>query len=388
MLSLNPIVERDCVYLNNAGGFNIYRETELEYFPSGASFFDDLLEKLAKAQKFIFLEYFIVSDGSLLNRFFDVISGCVSRGVDVRLIYDDMGSHKPLSHRAKVKFKKIGVKIVAFNRLVPIVSVALNYRDHRKIVVIDGQTAYTGGCNLADEYVNEKRLHGYWKDNGIRLDGRAVDGLTIIFLRQWEYLNKVREDYSVFLNKAESKDCNSVVVPYADGLDFELPIGKSVYENIISVSKERIYIMTPYFIVDDTITNILINKALSGVDIRIILPEIPDKSFVYGVTRNNAEKLMDYGVKVYVMKNAFVHSKVLITENCAVVGSINMDLRSFYQQFECAVYTDDKRFMSAVIADFENTFKDSELITEKNKLRKHALYRAFAGLMQVFAPFM
>ena len=225
-------------------------------------------------------------------------------------------------------------------------------------------------------------------DNGIRLDGRAVDGLTIIFLRQWEYLNKVREDYSVFLNIAESKDSDSVVVPYADGLDFELPIGKSVYENIIAMAQERIYIMTPYFIVDDTITNILINKALSGVDIRIVLPEIPDKSFVYGVTRNNAEKLMDYGVKVYIMKNAFVHSKVLITENSAVVGSINMDLRSFYQQFECAVYTDDGKFMSAVMADFENTFKDSELITEKNKLRKHALYRAFAGLMQVFAPFM
>ena len=386
--SESSVVERDCTYLYQAGNFNVYKDTAAEYFPSGAQLFDNLLDRLKKAEKFIFIEYFIVSDGNLLNRFFDVLSECVSRGVDVRLIYDDMGSHKPLSHKNKVRFKKAGIKLCAFNRLVPIISVALNYRDHRKIVVIDGKTAYTGGCNLADEYVNEKRMHGYWKDNGIRLDGPAVDGFTLIFLRQWEYLTKTREDYSSFMGMATPSENSAVVVPYADGLDFELPIGKSVYENMIAAAKDKIYIMTPYFIVDDAITNLLINKALSGVDVRIILPEIPDKSFVYGVTRNNAEKLMDYGVKAYLMKNSFVHSKLLLTENSVVVGSINMDLRSFYQQFECAVYTDDHKIRSAVLSDFENTFNDCQLITEKNKLRKHTFYRAFAGLMQVFAPFM
>ncbi len=384
----NNVVERDCNYLFKAGKFSSYNDTAVKYFASGARLFDDLLERIKKAEKFIFIEYFIVSDGNLLNRFYDVLSERVSYGIDVRLIYDDMGSHKTLSQKSKNKFKKAGIKLCSFNRFVPIFSVALNYRDHRKIVVIDGQIAYSGGCNLADEYVNEKRTHGYWKDTGIKLDGKAVDGFTLIFLRQWEFLTKKAEDYSKFLGLSKSAQNGAVVVPYADGLDFSMPIGKTVYENMIAGATEKIYIMTPYFIVDDTITNLLINKALSGVDVRIILPEIPDKKFVYGVTRNNAEKLMDYGVKVYLMKDSFVHSKLLLTENSVVVGSINMDLRSFYQQFECAVYTSDKSVMDSVNEDFKETINESELITQKNKLRNHVFYRMFAGLMQVFAPFM
>ena len=309
-------------------------------------------------------------------------------GVDVRVIYDDLGSHKVLSKKEKNALKKAGIKIQPFNRVTPFFSATLNYRDHRKIVVIDGKSAYTGGCNLADEYVNEKRMHGYWKDSGIRLDGNAVDGFTLMFLRQWEFLTKQKEDYSKFLRKAQQISGDSVFVPYADGLDYDKNIGKNVYENMISSAKEKIYIMTPYFIVDDTLTNLLINKAMSGVDVKLIIPEIPDKAFVYGVTRNNAEKLIDYGVKVYLMKKSFVHSKLLLTENSVVVGSINMDLRSFYQQFECAVYTDDDNVKKEVLIDFENTIKDSLLITEKNKLRNHLIYRAFAGVMQIFAPFM
>lgn len=381
-------VERDCEYLYSAGKFKAYKNTDIKYFPSGTRLFDDVIERIKSAKKFVFMEFFIVSDGALLNRVMDVLKEKVKDGVDVRLIYDDMGSHKTFSGKMKNSLKKSGIKICSFNRLVPIFSVALNYRDHRKMIIIDGETVYSGGCNLADEYVNEKRMHGYWKDNGIRLDGQAVDGFTIMFLRQWEYLYKKREDYSVFLNLSKPSENNSVVVPYADGLDYALPIGKNVYENMIANATEKIYIMTPYFILDDTTTNMLINKALSGVDVRIILPEIPDKAFVYGVTRNNAEKLIDYGVKVYCMKYSFVHSKVMLTENSVVVGSINMDLRSFYQQFECAVYTDDKSFMTSVGNDFEDTFSLSLLITENNKKRRNVFYRAFAALMQVFAPFM
>ena len=386
--SENPSVQNDCKYLETAGKFTCYQDTAVEYFPSGYLFFESLLERLKTARKFIFIEYFIVSDGNLLNRFIDILKERTNQGVTVRLIYDDMGSHKTLSLKSKNRLKKAGVSIMSFNRLVPIFSVALNYRDHRKMVIIDGETAYSGGCNLADEYVNEKRMYGYWKDTGIKLDGKAVDGFTLVFLRQWEYLVKKREDYSQFINLATPKKSSSVVVPYADGLDYALPIGKNVYENMISGANEKIYIMTPYFILDDTMTNLLINKSLSGVDVRIILPEVPDKAFVYGVSRNNAEKLIDYGVKVYCMKHSFVHSKLLLTENSVVVGSINMDLRSFYQQFECAVYTDDKGVMDSVMDDFTQTIELSVLITENNKMRKNIFYRAFAALMQVFAPFM
>lgn len=386
--SKNKNVNNNCAYLYNAGGFNAYNNTKAEYFSSGARFFDDVIDRIQCAKEFVFLEFFIIADGVLFCRVFDILKQKVLQGVDVRVVYDDMGSHKVLSRKNKLALKNAGIKIQPFNKIAPFFSLALNYRDHRKIIIVDGKTAYTGGCNLADEYVNEKRMHGYWKDSGIRLDGKAVDALTLSFLRQWEFLTKIKEDYAVFLNKADDFENDSVFVPYADGLDYGKNIGKNVYENMIACANQKIYVMTPYFIVDNTLSDLLINKAMSGVDVRLVIPEIPDKSFVYGVSRNNAEKLIDSGVKVFCMKKSFVHSKVLLTENSAVVGSINMDLRSFYQQFECAVFTDDIKILKAVELDFDSTIKESVLITEKNKLRNHLIYRAFAGVMQIFAPFM
>ncbi len=379
-------VINDARYLYNAGRFSVYKNTELEYFPSGAKFFDDVLEKVNTAKDFVFMEFFIISDGVLMKRFFDVLSKKCKEGVDVRFIYDDMGSHKTFSRKTKKKLKAAGVKLMPFNRLLPIFSIGHNYRDHRKIIVVDGKIAYTGGCNFADEYVNEKRLYGYWKDAGISLWGAAVDGFTLIFLRQWEFLSKRKEDYSRFFKKSENKASDSIVIPYADGLDFASPISKTAYENIISSAEERIYIMTPYFILEDTLTNLIINKASSGVDVRIILPGVPDKALVYFLSKSNAEKLVKYGVKLYYMKNSFVHSKLVLTENAVIIGSINMDLRSFYQQFECAIYTNDERVMSAVHFDFLESFHDSALVKEVK--RRNIFKRVFAGILRIFAPFM
>ncbi len=384
----NKNILNDCTYLYKAGGFLPYNNTSAEYFPSGRAFFDDVIEKIKKAQKFIFIEFFILADGILFERIFDVLAQRAKEGVDIRIIYDDMGSHRVLKRKTKKMIKKNGIKLKPFNKILPFFSVALNYRDHRKIIVIDGELAYTGGCNLADEYINVKRMHGYWKDAGVRLDGEACSAFTIMFLRQWEILTKQKEDYSAFICNKNFKQNNSVFVPYADGLEYKRNICKGVYENMIASAKKKLYIMTPYFIVDDYISNMLKAKAMSGVDVRVIIPEIPDKTFVYGVTRNNVEKLASDGVKVYLMKSAFVHSKVVLTDESVAIGSVNMDLRSFYQQFECGVFTDDKKTIEKVNLDFENTFGDSVLITEKNKLRNHLIYRVFAGVMQIFAPFM
>jgi cardiolipin synthase len=334
------------------------------------------------------MEYYIVSDGVLFNRICQRLCEKIKLGVEVRLIYDDMGSRNGITRKIKKRLKSAGVKFMPFNKLVPVFAVGLNYRDHRKITIVDGKTAFTGGCNLADEYLNEKRMHGYWKDTGVKIEGKAVDGFTLMFLKQWEVIDGKREDYSLFINLYKKVQGKSVVVPYADGLDYEHDIGRGAYEKIIAGANEFVYIMTPYFIIDDGMTDLIINKALSGVDVRLVLPDVPDKTYVYSVSRNNAEKLIDYGVKVYIMKNAFVHSKLLLTENSVTVGSVNMDLRSFYQQFECGVYTDDKKVMEDVMKDFETTFSDCVLLTEKNKRRNNFIYRAFAGLMQLFAPFM
>ncbi len=381
-------VKKDCNYLYSTGKFPARTNSDAKYFSSGSLFFDDVLERIKCAKNFIFIEFFIVSDGVLLDRFFHVIKQKVKEGVDVRLIYDDMGSKGTLSIKAKERLKKAGVKLKPFNKLIPLFLVGLNYRDHRKIIAVDGETVYTGGSNLADEYVNEKRMHGYWKDTGVRIDGKAVDEFTLMFLRQWEALNRVKEDYGKFLNHYKETQSKSVVVPYADGPEFDKAIGKGVYANLIANANEFVYVMTPYFIVDDGLTDLIINKALSGVDVRIILPGVPDKVFVYNVTRSNAEKLIEYGVKIYVMTNSFVHSKVVITENAAAVGSINMDLRSFYQQFECSVYTDDKSFRKAVLEDFEDTFNDCTEISEQNMYRKKFGHRFLAGVTQLIAPFM
>ena len=379
--------ERVATYLNKVGGFGAYDGTDVKYFPSGAQLFDDVLERLESAEKFVFIEFFIIADGVLLTRMLDILERKAKEGVDVRIIYDDLGSGRTLRRKTKKKIRASGIKLTPFNRLIPRFTVAMNYRDHRKMIVVDGKTAYTGGSNLADEYINEKRMYGYWKDTGLRLDGAAVDAFTLMFLRQWEYVEKQEQEYEKYLSLAEKTESKSLVMPYADGLDYSKPIGKGVYESMIASAQKRIWIMTPYFVTDDTITDLLAEKALSGVDVRLVLPAIADKPYVYVVSRDNAERLMPSGVKVYRMEQSFVHSKILLTDTNAVVGSINMDLRSFYQQFECAVLTDDRGALSEIESDFNDTFAESKLLGESDT-KHNIVKRVITGVLRIFAPLM
>lgn len=380
-------VKTDIAYLASAGDFPAYTGNAVRYFPSGASCFDDILLSLRSAEKFIFIEFFIIADGVLLNRTLDILGERVKKGVDVRIIYDDVGS-RMLTRKAKKRIKAAGVKLEAFNRLIPRFNVMLNYRDHRKIVVVDGKRAYTGGINLADEYVNEKRMYGYWKDIGVRVDGPAVDGISLIFLRQWQAITGKSEEFAPFLNNAARVESAALTVPYADGLDYPQAIAKNVYVNLMAGAKEKLYIMTPYFVADETISAMLALKARSGVDVRLVIPEVADKPYVYRVTRNNAEKLLESGVKLYCMRHSFVHAKAMLTENAAVVGSANMDMRSFYQQFECGIYSNDEALRQDLHADFEQVFADSQLITGENVQRKNIFLRILSGLLQFFSPLM
>lgn len=374
-----------CRYLYKSGGFVPYTATQLKYFSSGAQLFDDVLEKLRGAKSFVFIEYYVIADGVLWKRIWDILQAKIKEGVDVRIIVDDVGG-RGLSLKTRRKMRRAGAQICVFNRLLSRFTFALNYRDHRKIIVIDGKTAYTGGSNIADEYINEKRMHGYWKDTGLRMTGAAVDAHTLMFLRQWEYILKKPVDYAPFFNKFDYMPSSGTVVPYMGGPDFELPICKNVYESVISSARRKLYIMTPYFVIDDSVTQDLINAALSGVDVRIVLPEVPDKSYVYLLTVDNAERLLKYGVKIYYLKDAFVHSKVVVSENCAVVGTVNFDMRSFYAQFENAVVSDDGTFIYDVLRDFENTFADSRLITSPTQ---KGVYKSIAtALLRLVSPLM
>ena len=442
---------RACAYLENATGYVPYKNTRAEYFPSGASAFDDMLEKCAFAKSFIFIEYFIIAEGALFSRLFSVLEERAAAGVDVRVIYDDMGSGGRLSRKVIKRARAAGIRMYAFNRLVPLYKIGMNYRDHRKITVVDGRFAYTGGINIADEYVNEKRLYGYWKDNAVRIEGDAVQGFTIMFLRQWEFVTKKPFDYSPYLYAGEGKfplppsagapplkeedaapagsaqtgagmttivteaaraaegdvpdgaeggtgdvppsakeSCGctgGVFIPYAAGLEYRDPVVRDVYAGVISQANERLWIMTPYFVPDETITNLLAGKARSGVDVRIVLPGIPDKGFVYLISLDNADRLTKSGVKVYTMSDAFVHTKSVLTEKCAVIGSANFDLRSFFQQYENALYSDDKNVMRGLERDFEETFPEC---VQRTYIREHSgpIRRLLTAILQIFAPMM
>lgn len=386
--NLLPEIKRDCEYLNNFSFCNIYTNSKVQYFASGTSFFDEVLESLEKANNFIFIEFFIIANGVLLNRILDILKQKVANGVDVRIIYDDMGSHGKLKRKTKKQIKKYGIKLLHYNKLLPVFNMALNLRDHRKIVIIDGKVGFTGGANLADEYINEKQIYGYWKDEGIKIEGRAVDNLTLAFLRQWQFVSNENVEYQKYINIADEFESDYAVVPFISGPEFKYSIAKDMYLNVISSAQEKINIMTPYFIPEETITNLLIMKAKSGVEVNIILPEIADKKFVYIVSRDYAERLIASGVNIYTMKNSFVHSKVICNENCVIVGSINVDHRSFNQQFESAVYTNSKDVLDDVFADFEKTKIASSLITAEKRKRNNIFYRIFAGIFRLVSPFM
>lgn len=380
----NGRVKEDCEYLQRVGGFTPFTATETKYFPSGGKLFDDVLKKISRAEKFIFIEFFIISDGALLERLIRLLSEKVKAGVDVRIIYDDLGS-RSFPRKQKKRIKDCGIKLMTFNKLTPAVNFVLNIRDHRKIVVVDGKFAYTGGANVADEYTNESRHYGYWKDEGIRVDGEAVDGFTLMFLRQWDFLTRKFSNYDGYFKNYEKKNNTSVNVPFSSGLDRDVLIAKELYLNIIAKAQKKLYLMTPYLVPDDAVFNMLINKAQSGCDVRIVLPEVPDKPYVYVVSLDFAARLAEKGVKILLMRDSFVHSKLILTDYCAVAGSINIDLRSFYQQFESALYTSDTNAIREIEEDFVKTFAECQPLTKK---KNSVLNRILALILKVISPLM
>lgn len=384
-------VENDnevAAYLKNAGGFEAYQNTKLTYFDTGAKLFDDVLTQIANAKKYVFIEFFIFSDGRLLNRILNLVEPKIKEGLEVRIIYDSFGSHAKLKDKTYYRMIKMGIHVYSFNKLTPILTFGQNYRDHRKYIIVDGKVAYTGGANLADEYTNEKRMYGYWKDEGIKVEGEAVDRMILDFLRHYEFVSRKHEDFSQFMNLYEKQESKSLVVPYVDGLDYPVPIGKNAYLKLMMSAKKRLYIMTPYFVGDDPIYDVLKNKAMSGVDVRIILPDVPDKPLVYMVSMANAEALLKYGIKIYTLNNCFVHSKVMLSDDETIIGSINIDMRSFYQQFESAVYTDDKEIIRDVNEDFQKSFEKSTQIKPESAKKHNIFFRFFAIILQCWSPLM
>ncbi len=378
-------VKNDCEYIYNSGGFVPYCNTRIKYYANSRDLFENLLYDLEQATEFIFLEFFIVADGVLLERLIHVLSRKVQEGVEVRFLYDDAGSQGVLTAATKKRLRAAGVDFKVFAKMFAPFSFGLNFRDHRKIVVIDGKKGYVGGCNIADECINQHKMHGLWKDTGVSLEGEAVNGLSLTFLRQWEFATKSTVDYGKYANRAEKFESDSVVVPYAGGPEIEEALCRGVYANVLSGARERIYMMTPYFIPDGDMIAQLIAKARSGVDVRLVLPAVPDYPFIYVVSRSNAERLMKNGVKVYYMNRYFVHSKVMLTENCVTVGSVNIDMRAFYEEFDNGVYTNDEGVMKDALADFNEIFAMNE---EQVPAKHNFFYNLIAGVLRIVSPLM
>ncbi len=385
----NGDIAGEICYLEQVSGFPAWRDSKAIYYPSGEDAFQTMLEELRKAEKYIFLEYFIIEEGIFWDSILEILEEKVHAGVDVRIIYDDVGSIFVLPWKYDQILRDKGISCVVFNRYIPMASTIFNNRDHRKILVIDGKTAFTGGINLADEYINEKQRFGYWKDNVLLLRGRAVYNMTAMFLEMWNAFSADKISYEKYLKEdIEPVKSDGIILPFSDNpLDNET-VGENVYLNMINHAKKYIYFFTPYLIIDNEISTALTLAAKRGVDVKIITPGIPDKKMVFLVTQSYYEQLVDGGVKIYQYRSGFVHGKVAVADDiAATVGTINLDYRSLYLHFENGVYMYESSTVAEIKKDFLDTLKDSTYIT-KEICQKKLFFRLLQGLLRILSPLL
>lgn len=378
-------------YIRDYARFPVWNESTVTYYKSGEENFPVILDTLKQAEHFIFLEYFIVEEGEMWNSILEILKEKVAQGVEVRMIYDDLGSVFALPYKYYKSLEKIGIKCESFNKFVPVFSLVMNNRDHRKILIVDGHTAFTGGINLADEYINRKEKFGYWKDNGIRIRGEAAVNLTVMFLTMWNAIRPTDTEFTRLLPHAYHSGVfrgDGFVQPYGDTpLDKET-VGENVYLNMIGAARKYLYIFTPYLIIDNEMMTALCLAAKRGVDVRIVTPGIPDKKMVFWLTQSYYGQLIDCGVKVYQYTPGFLHAKVFVCDDVyATVGTINLDYRSLYLHFECGVFLCYNSEISVIREDMEETMAVSRQITKEMTQRRLPI-RVAQALLRVFAPLL
>jgi cardiolipin synthase len=326
------------------------------------------------------------------NTILDILVKKVKQGVDVRVIFDDMGCIMVLPYRYDKKLEAMGIKCCVFNTFIPILSSKLNNRDHRKIVVIDGNCGFTGGINLADEYINAYEKHGHWKDTAIMIKGPAVWSLTVMFLTMWDYLRGTDEDYVKYRpsgNLKEELADNGYVQPFTDNPFDDEQISETVYLNLINKAKRYVYINTPYLIIDNEMMGALTSAAKSGVDVRIVTPHIPDKWYVHVVTRANYDVLVESGVKIYEYTPGFMHAKSFVADDeYGVIGTINLDYRSLYLHFECGIWLYKTNSIAQMKEDYMKTLQVSKEITLEECYDVSLYCKLLRGILRIFAPLM
>ncbi len=371
-------------YLEN-NGFCAYAHTDGKYYANARNVLDNVIACVGSAQKFVFIEFFIVADGVYLERLIAEFKRKTAEGVEIYMLCDDVGCAGVLSDYAKKRIKAAGVHFAVFRKLFSPFNFGLNFRDHRKIVVVDGKYGYTGGFNFIDDCANERKMEGVWKDSGIKITGEAVDRLSNIFMRQWEFAVKEKLDQRKYLGLYESTENSARYAPYAGGPEIIEPVCRNVYMRLIDSAQKRLYIMTPYLVPDSGIMRRLKERAREGIDVRIVLPGVPDYRYIYRVTTANARRLMKAGVKVCYSGGEFVHAKVMLSDGIAAVGSVNLDMRAFYQELDNGLVTDDEIVIAAVEDDFN-------LIIGRNgyagKFKNNPFNIVVTALLKLVSPLM
>ncbi|MDE5546536.1 MAG: cardiolipin synthase [Anaeroplasmataceae bacterium] len=384
----NEIISSQAIMLNKLSDSHVYGNTDMKYFPIGEELFASMVEDLKKAERFIFMEYFIIEGGLFWNTILEILKEKVAKGVEVRVVYDDIGCMMTLPGNYYKQLQKLGIKSVPFARLRGQANNEFNNRSHRKITVIDGKVGYTGGVNIADEYINHIKKFGHWKDVGIRLEGEAVNELTRLFLIDYAINNKKSDvDFSEYYCNASSKQ-EGYCIPFGDGPKpiYHRQVSKSVILNMLNQSKEYVYITTPYLIIDNELVQALENTAMRGVDVRIITPHIPDKKLVFLMTRSHYNRLMSAGVKIYEYESGFVHAKTYLSDDeTAMVGTINMDYRSLVHHFENGVWIYKHKVIEDIKKDFLDT-QEKSIQFEKGMVKGNLFQRFIRAMAKVFSP--
>lgn len=382
-------------YVRSFAHYPYYTDDGATYYPLGEKLFDAMCEEMEKAKKFILTEYFIVKGGKMWLRLRDLLVKKANEGVQIRFMYDDWGciNRLPFSFVKYMESLHPNIRCMAFNKIAPFINIRMNNRDHRKFCVIDGKVAFTGGINIADEYINESHPFGHWKDGGIKVVGNAANTFTVMFFNVWNAFYKEKDDVEKFITHSETKGAvnaekktRALVQPFDDCPFDKETLGETVYLDVIHRAKKYLYITTPYLILDDYIRDALCAAAKRGVDVRIITPGIPDKKVVFRLTRSNYPVLLNAGVKIFEYTPGFIHLKTLVSDDTsALVGTINFDYRSFYLQYENAVYCTESDVVKQVKADFENTLLSSKEIVS-GAIKRGPIGKCVDSVLNIFEP--
>ncbi len=366
-----------------ASGFPLYRNSKVDYYPLADLVFPDLMRDLQAAEHYIFMEYFIIADGVMWDSVKAVLKAKAAQGVEVRFVYDDVGSISCLPKHFKKELEDAGIQVMTFNPFRPALSAIMNNRNHRKITVVDGYIAYTGGFNLADEYINQIERFGHWKDTAVRVYGDAAFSFTKMCLELWNAFHKTDDHCVQYLPHRfhpEPFPDDGFVQPYCNSPFEDETLAQRVYVDLLYEAQRYVYIYTPYLAIDDEMFNALCAAVRRGVEVRIVTPGIPDKRVVYSLTRSYYPALLRAGVKIYEYTPGFIHAKsYLVDDQIGIVGTINMDYRGLFLHMEDAVLLIGCDALQKLKTDYLITFQESHRVTlQECKRRRHnVLWQAF-----------